>query len=1443
MIKDSVLNSWYNLQQILRGPRATSSSASSLNFAGEPPKQINDYVYEVFNPPGRPSIELVFFHGLQLEGSKEAHLTTWLTPDGSELWPKWILDYYPEARILLISYDAFTRRTREQGNMDMFLTCENLVQDLTMGDAQVGQAGCPVALVGHCIGGLVMKELCIALDSTVGKLQFYKPDNLAQNLYLNINGLFFYGCPHHGSKFADGSNEEGELLKEATTLNKVAERRNEVFRKLRAEREWNTCGIGEALETKLGKFKGLIVPEASARADVDVYYTDGDADHFDVSRTKSKQSSSFGVLRDFIGGILEKDKKRHIPEDETSTKLVGLKGQLNTIIKKLDGVQRLAIVGMPGIGKSTLAKRLYYTPGRSYDFTCYLSDVKKFMGDRDDPGYLKGEIIKNLYYKGKKVHESCRWESLIGKKVLLVLDDVDCASQVPQTIISGLMDGSHVIVTSREDGFLLQEDFKCHRVKQLEPEVSKGLFCHHCFGSEVAPDLYKDHVSQIMEVLQGLPLGLVVVGGFLKHKGSLGLWDDVLKRLKLAMSLDGKKYDRLWSVMELVFEKLQEEERQMFLDIATCFHGEDMEEVKQAWRYCGWATTAVLGLTNLTEKNLITIENTPYSISPRYVIRMHEVLRKLGQSKARLEHDDVTTHSRVRYDRTNPLPTTWPFSEDNRKVKVLMISCWTFNSWTIDIQQLHGLKELRVLWLDGVSLKGPCTFLPQNLAYLRIRKSSWIDKMDLSSLFKPLRGKLVQLGKLKCMEIVECHKLEGLLNWMGSLQGLEDLRLVSCFCLKAPPNTVRQLRAIQHLEIMCQDCVALVDILGELQSLKNLVVRECYVHGSPKDSEQILFLESLARIGFLQSSRQIDLPPVKYREFHILFSDSESISEIDVSLCAETSWFNDRTATFMFVKDYSRLKSLADILERRLGFRITRLMIKDCSRLEDALQPFQGLKHLDIEGCHNLQALPNARGGLKVLKTLSIKSCGKSKFLSLLELPDLLELTIQSCKKLEFLSLVELPNLLKLTVQSCEKLEHLGGLPELPILGCLTIGDCRNLQALPPLETLGVLRKLRIYSCESLFCIPIGPATLDMLEELTIGDCKQMRALPPLEQLQALQRLTIYSFDSLKSIPSCLGQLHRLQYLAIWDCKNLEGLPPLNQLRALRWLRIYSCKSLKFVPAGIAEVHQLQYLAIGDCNRDCNNMEDLSTGFLELLCPKAPAFAEFAIHSWGSWVSLPTHDVGYSRGQEYGVTIEGQPPPRQLTIYSRASWISLPFEFGDFRRGLGCLTIRDCYNLVKLPDTLGDLQGLRELTICSCHNLRVLPDSLWQLQGLDCLTVRDCHRLKALPDALGELQALRELTIDSCTSLRELPVGFGSLQGLECLTIRSCGSLKTIPESLLELRTLRVLNIESCENFRRPRIPAPRARLSNHAGSELLRGYSRRPRKPLWLTIIENLCQ
>ncbi|CAM6112595.1 unnamed protein product [Calypogeia fissa] len=91
--------------------------------------QINDQVYEFASPAeGPPSIELIFFHGLQPKtshNSQEAVVHTWRSKDGKELWLDWIVEKFPTARILCISYGAHAEKTEKEKHLDIFRTSES----------------------------------------------------------------------------------------------------------------------------------------------------------------------------------------------------------------------------------------------------------------------------------------------------------------------------------------------------------------------------------------------------------------------------------------------------------------------------------------------------------------------------------------------------------------------------------------------------------------------------------------------------------------------------------------------------------------------------------------------------------------------------------------------------------------------------------------------------------------------------------------------------------------------------------------------------------------------------------------------------------------------------------------------------------------------------------------------------------------------------------------------------------------------------------------------------------------------------------------------------------------------------------------------------------------------------------------------------------------------
>ncbi|CAM6117514.1 unnamed protein product [Calypogeia fissa] len=225
------------------------------------PQRINDHVYEVYKPAGRPSVELVFFHGLQLEPgfSEDAHINTWISQDKSQSWLTWLVEDLADVRILTISYDAAARTTKSEGRLDMYVTSENLVYALTGDSARVGQDGCPVVLVGHCLGGLVMKELCSKAHHMIRLQQHSKP---VENFLANLKGLFFYATPHHGSLLVESNNHflTGALIHELRSLDVNTARSNEDFRQLRISKGWKTFGVGGLLPVKLVRLSFSSLP-------------------------------------------------------------------------------------------------------------------------------------------------------------------------------------------------------------------------------------------------------------------------------------------------------------------------------------------------------------------------------------------------------------------------------------------------------------------------------------------------------------------------------------------------------------------------------------------------------------------------------------------------------------------------------------------------------------------------------------------------------------------------------------------------------------------------------------------------------------------------------------------------------------------------------------------------------------------------------------------------------------------------------------------------------------------------------------------------------------------------------------------------------------------------------------------------------------------------------
>ncbi|KAI9072025.1 hypothetical protein K1719_046015 [Acacia pycnantha] len=112
-------------------------------------------------------------------------------------------------------------------------------------------------------------------------------------------------------------------------------------------------------------------------------------------------------------------------------------------------------------------------------------------------------------------------------------------------------------------------------------------------------------------------------------------------------------------------------------------------------------------------------------------------------------------------------------------------------------------------------------------------------------------------------------------------------------------------------------------------------------------------------------------------------------------------------------------------------------------------------------------------------------------------------------------------------------------------------------------------------------------------------------------------------------------------------------------------------------------------------------------------------------------------------------------------------------------------------NLVKLPESLGLLSGLKTLRLRGCKNLVCLPQSIHKLKHLVIVDIAGCSKFGRLPEKLNEMEALEEIDASE-TDITEVPCSIGGLKKVKRLSFRGCKTSTSNSWSLVPLlkRTL-----------------------------------------------------
>lgn len=281
----------------------------------------------------------------------------------------------------------------------------------------------------------------------------------------------------------------------------------------------------------------------------------------------------------------------HAPNFETT--VVGLDNDLVKIKDQLTGLpynlEILTVVGMGGIGKSTLAKKVYDDPLIVYHFYVrawitvsqdyqvknillgLLRSVAQLTDDicaKYDDSEQYHTILKDSINQlsDQKLAEQL-YRSLKGKRYLIVMDDIWCNTAWDDVRRSFPDDrnGSRIILTSRltEVALYVNSDFPPHQMRFLSVDEGWKLLKLKVFPKKGCPRELEEIGKQIAEKCQGLPLAIVVVAGHLsKESKERDIW---LKVADNVGSLVARNREQFLNIIAMSYNHLPHHLKACFL--------------------------------------------------------------------------------------------------------------------------------------------------------------------------------------------------------------------------------------------------------------------------------------------------------------------------------------------------------------------------------------------------------------------------------------------------------------------------------------------------------------------------------------------------------------------------------------------------------------------------------------------------------------------------------------------------------------------------------------------------------------------------------------------------------------------------------------------------------------------------------------------------------------
>ncbi|KAL1340247.1 hypothetical protein AAHE18_U104800 [Arachis hypogaea] len=273
--------------------------------------------------------------------------------------------------------------------------------------------------------------------------------------------------------------------------------------------------------------------------------------------------------------------------------------------------------------------------------------------------------------------------------------------------------------------------------------------------------------------------------------------------------------------------------------------------------------------------------------------------------------------------------------------------------------------------------------------------------------------------------------------------------------------------------------------------------------------------------------------------------------------------------------------------------------------------------------------------------------------------------------------------------------------------------------------------------------------------------------------------------------------LVNLEGIDLSECKYLENLPDLSKASKLKWLNLSDCESLVELHPSVLSLDTLETLILNGCKKlKSLKSEKHFRSLKKVSVEGCTSLKEFALSS-DKMESLELKNAGI---EQLHSSIGLSSNLRYLNLEG-LRFQNVPNELSSLT-SLAELRISDCKELVlekqKLQALFDGLRSLRLLHLKDCSNLLELPENISVLSKL-CELRLDGSGVETLPESIKHLSLLEILSLENCLNLRQLPELPTTIKEL---TAANCKSLVTVP-TLKTLATMmtgreKFVSFENC---------------------------------------------